>query len=390
MSKLAIITTHPIQYYAPVFQAIAKEHPDFKVFYTWGEDSVKKFDPDFRKTIEWDIPLLEGYDYQFLKNTSSNPGTSHFRGIVNPDAIQEIDRFKPDFILVYGWAWHSHLKIIRHYARKKKVWFRGDSTLLDATKGSKKIIRTFFLRWIYRHIDLAFYVGTQNKKYFQRFGLKEHQLKFAPHSIDNNRFSMDKKDEAARIREQIGIPATGIVLLFAGKLEPKKDPFTLLEAFEHLASENVFLLFAGNGVLEEELKARARRSVKKKAIFFLGFQNQSTMPALYQACQIFCLPSVGPGETWGLAVNEAMAARRPVVVSDKVGCAVDLVKEGINGYIFRNSDKEDLAHQLQNLIEKADQLEKFGAASQKIIENWSFENQVSLILEELNTVPCRK
>ncbi|MDB5208680.1 MAG: glycosyltransferase [Flavisolibacter sp.] len=386
MSRLAIVTTHPIQYYAPVFQAMAKKHPDTKVFYTWGEDSIQKFDPDFQKNIEWDIPLLEGYDYQFLKNTSSNPGTAHFKGIINPDAFRAIDEFNPDAILVYGWAWHSHLKIIRHYAKKKKVWFRGDSTLLDSTRGYKKFIRYVFLRWVYSHVDLAFYVGTQNKKYFQYFGLKDKQLKFAPHAIDNSRFSTDRKAEAGQLREQLHIPLSGKVVLFAGKLEPKKDPFTLLQAFEEVDDENLFLVFAGNGILEKELKERADQSVKKNNLAFLDFQNQSAMPVLYQACQIFCLPSVGPGETWGLAVNEAMAAGCAVIVSDKVGCAPDLVKEEKNGSIFRHKNSGDLARVIQSMIKKNDVLEESGEASKKIIENWSFEKQVSVILEELKKI----
>jgi len=390
MSRLAIVTTHPIQYYAPVFKALAQMHPQTKVFYTWGEDSVRKFDPDFKKVIEWDIPLLDGYDYQFLKNTSKQPGTSHFKGIVNPDAISQIDAFNPDVVLVYGWSWHSHLKIIRHYAKRKRVWFRGDSTLLDPSSSLKKILRGFFLRWVYRHVALAFYVGHQNKRYFQTFGLKENQLRFAPHSIDNSRFAKDRSEEAKALREKLGIPPEGIVVLFAGKLEPKKDPVTLLAAFEQLSNDSVCLLFAGNGVLEEALKSRAAQSLKKKAIFFLDFQNQSVMPTLYQICQLFCLPSAGPGETWGLAVNEAMAAGRAVLVSDKAGCAEDLVQEGINGSVFRNQDVKDLSQKLAKLTEDTTTLNAFGKASQQLIEKWSFENQVSLILKEINATVWSK
>lgn len=390
MSRLAIVTTHPIQYYAPVFKALARKHPQTKVFYTWGKDSIRKFDPDFKKVIEWDIPLLDGYAYQFLKNTAKDPGTSHFKGIVNPDAIAQIDAFNPDIILVYGWSWQSHLKIIRHYAKRKTVWFRGDSTLLDPSNRLKQILRGLFLRWVYRQVDTAFYVGQQNKQYFQAFGLKEKQLRFAPHSIDNSRFATDKSQEASQLRETLGIPPEGIVVLFAGKLEPKKDPFTLLDAFEQLTNDNVYLLFAGNGVLEEALKNRANESPKTKAIFFLDFQNQSTMPALYQACQIFCLPSAGPGETWGLAVNEAMAAGLAVLVSNKAGCAEDLVQEGINGSVFQSQNSQDLYEKLTWLTQDTAALKVLGKVSQQLIEKWSFENQVTLILNEINATKWSK
>src|SRR4051812_4674321 len=102
MKKLAIISTHPIQYYAPVFKMLSEEKGLFvKVFYTWGEESVSKFDPGFGKEIQWDIPILEGYDFEFLENKAKNPGSHHFNGIVNPAAIKRIEDFKPDVILVY-------------------------------------------------------------------------------------------------------------------------------------------------------------------------------------------------------------------------------------------------------------------------------------------------
>ena len=348
---------------------------------------MKKYDPDFKQQVEWDIPLLDHYDYVFLNNTSSNPGTASFRGINNPTAIKEIDAFNPDVILVYGWAWHSHLKIIRHYAGKKKIWFRGDSTLLDPQPKIKGFLRGLFLRWIYCNIDLAFYVGTRNKEYFRKFGVADKRLKFAPHAIDNNRFSTGRKVDAEGIRQSLGIPGDGILILFAGKMEPKKDPVSLLRAFLKMgSSDKIYLLFAGNGVLERELKHMAAGSEKNSQIFFLHFQNQQMMPALYQACQVFCLPSVGPGETWGLAVNEAMAAGTAVVVSDKVGCNVDLVKEGTNGLVFKAGDVADLTDKLTFLTDQNGRWMAFGSASQKLIQDWSFNAQVFSILEALNTI----
>jgi glycosyltransferase involved in cell wall biosynthesis len=385
MKRIAIVTTHPIQYYAPFFRLLNKEALVLKVFYTWGDGSIKKFDPDFQKVIQWDIPLLEGYQYQFLTNTSKNPGTHHFRGIITPEAIKEIEAFSPNAILIYGWSWQSHLTLIRYFSGKIPLWFRGDSTLLDQPPGVRKTIRRLYLRWVYRHVDLAFYVGQENKRYFKAFGLTEQQLRFAPHSIDNRRFAADRSAEAAQLREGLGIPPDGILILFAGKLEAKKDPEILLAAFESVPHDNVYLLFAGNGVLEARLQEKARECAKGRSIFFLPFQNQSAMPALYQACQLFCLPSAGPGETWGLAVNEAMAAGRAVLVSDKAGCAPDLVKEGVNGSVFRNRDLGDLTQKLGQLTADKGLLEAYGRASGRLIEKWGFDAQVSLILDELNT-----
>ncbi|MNI79776.1 UDP-D-galactose:(glucosyl)lipopolysaccharide-1,6-D-galactosyltransferase [compost metagenome] len=121
----------------------------------------------------------------------------------------------------------------------------------------------------------------------------------------------------------------------------------------------------------------------KRRIHFLDFQNQTAMPVVYQACDLFCLPSQGPGETWGLAVNEAMAAGKAVLVSDKVGCAADLVKPMINGAIFKSGDLADLKQKLKTLTENKTKLAQMGLASHQIIQDWSFEKQVKAIVNSI-------
>ena len=383
MKKLAIITTHPIQYYAPVFKLLHQRgNIGIKVFYTWGESSINKHDPGFNKNIEWDVPLLDGYPYEWVKNTSKRPGTHHFNCIINPDLINQVKAWQPDAVLVYGWALNSHLKVIRYFKGKIAVFFRGDSTLLDETRGAKSLLRTIFLRWVYHHIHHAFYVGTNSKAYFKKYGLTDAQLDLAPHAIDNKRFAEDKTGEAQLLRRQLSIPNTDIVILFAGKMEEKKAPLLLLEAFFSLNKQGTHLLFTGNGPLEDELKLKAKGNAN---VHFIGFQNQSRMPVVYQACDLFCLPSSGPGETWGLAINEAMASGKPVLGSDKVGAAVDLVAPGRNGAIFKALSLADLIYNLNKLTACGkSELSKMGKHSKEIIETYSFENQVKVIEAAVN------
>lgn len=420
MKSLAIIVTHPIQYYVPVYQLLAKRS-HLKVFYTWGEQgAASKYDPDFQKHIRWDMPLLEGYDFEFLENTAKNPGSHHFKGIVNPELIKKIKAFQPDAILVYGWAYQSHLSVMRYFQGKTPVWFRGDSNLMDETSILRKLIRKFFLTWVYQHIDIAFIVGTANQEYFKAFGLKAHQLVFAPHAVDNKRFAANRSVEAFKLRHELGIAINDTLILFAGKLEEKKDPILLLQAFIEInlqwpeneqpltinekqstinkkrkktndqrstindkRSTTNHLLFVGNGALEEILKDQ-RSQYQKDNIHFLDFQNQSRMPAVYQACDLFCLPSQGPGETWGLAINEAMAAGKAILVSDRVGSAEDLVSEERNGSIFHSGHLTDLKNKLQILTADREQLSAMGQASKEMIQNWTFEHQVNALIKTLN------
>jgi len=367
--RLAIITTHPIQYYAPVFRLLhQRQKIEINVFYTWGEKAQEKFDPGFGKTVAWDIPLLDGYPYEWVTNTAADAGSHHFKGIVNPDLINQVIAWKADAILVFGWAYDSHLKVLRHFKNKMPVYFRGDSTLLDEKKDIKSLLRLIRLKWVYRHIDHAFYVGTNNKRYFKKYGLKETQLSFVPHAVDNERFAADRTTEAIEMRQKLGISPNDKVVLFAGKFEEKKSPELLLDAFLALNMPAAHLLFVGDGVLKNDLKTSAGNN---SHIHFMSFQNQLYMPVVYQACDIFCLPSKGPGETWGLAVNEAMATGKPVLVSDKCGCAIDLVTAG-NGTIFRSQDMQQVTEGLKKLLSSDALLNKYGQQSKVIIKDWNF------------------
>ena len=334
--RLAIVTSHPIQYNAPWFRLLGKSsaiHPG--VFYTWEQSAAgPKYDPDFKERIEWDIPLLEGYEYCFVKNKSSDPGTHHFRGLVNPTLNAEIAAWRPDAILVYGWNFDSHLKCLRHFHRRLPILFRGDSTLLDERPGFRRQLRRWFLKWVYGHIDYALYVGANNKKYFLKHGLREGQLVYAPHAIDNSRFEepdVHYRELASGWRGRLGIADDDLVLLFAGKLEPKKDPFFLLEITGRIPDPRLKIIIAGTGVLEARLQEAASSDAR---IHFIGFQNQQQMPVVYRLGDVYILPSRGPGETWGLGVNEAMASGCAIMMSEKAGGSTDLVEEGVNGIRF--------------------------------------------------------
>ncbi|TSJ35979.1 glycosyltransferase family 4 protein [Mucilaginibacter corticis] len=371
MRKLAIVTTHPIQYYAPLFQLLnSRGRINIKVFYTLGKPGKPRNDPGFGKPVSWDIPLLEGYDFEWIQNTAAKPGSDHFCGVVNPGVTDRIKEWAPDAILIYGWAYHGHLQVMRFFKNKVPVYFRGDSTLLNEKPGLKQLFKTLFLRWVYRHVDHAFYVGQHNKAYFKKYGLKEHQLSFAPHAIDNKRFEEKRTDEVKELHASLNLNAEDILVLFAGKLEPVKNVATLLSAFINLDRENLHLLLVGNGVNEPELKSMAHASSYSSNIHFLDFKNQSYMPVLYQSADLFCLPS--KSETWGLSVNEAMACSKAILVSDKVGCAPDLVKEGLNGAVFEAGSVPDLSATLDRITGSKNQLGELGRRSALMIGHWDF------------------
>jgi glycosyltransferase involved in cell wall biosynthesis len=387
MRRLAIITTHPIQYNAPLFALLYERQAiEIKVFYTWGESVLdEKYDPGFGKIIEWDIPLLRGYPFEFLENVAEDKGSHHFKGIDNPLIIESVMNFNPDALLVYGWSFKSHLKVLRYFKKKLPVIFRGDSTLLDEGSFLKAIQRSFFLKWIYRHTDFALFVGRNNFNYFRKNGLSPHQLIYAPHAIDNDRFAVINeacKTYANNLREKLKISEDSLVFLFAGKMEQKKDPAILLQAFtQSNFNQSVFLMMVGNGELDVALR---EKYANIPGIHFIDFQNQQLMPAVYEIADVFVLPSRGPGETWGLSVNEAMANGNAVIVSDKCGCAEDLIKNGINGYIFKAGDVDNLIKVLKNMNEHRDAISIMKQESKRIIGGFTFEKVAETIERVVN------
>ena len=378
MKKLAIITTHPIQYNAPLFRLLSQRGKiEIKVFYTWEQSKEQIFDIKFGKEVKWDIPLLEGYNFAFVQNTSKNPNSLTFGGIKNPSLNEEIEDWQADALLVYGWSHLSHLRAMRYFKGKIPVYFRGDSTLIDEVAGVKTFLRRAVLSYIYRLVDFAFYVGTKNKEYFLKHGLKEKQLIFAPHAIDNNRFAENSDEfeqKAKNWRKELGL-LDKLVVLYVGKFEKKKNPLLLIKVAEQL--QQYHFLFVGNGEIEEQMKTLAGINVT-----FLPFQNQSIMPVVYRLGDVFVLPSQGPAETWGLAVNEAMACSKAVVVSNKVGCAGDLVKNNENGFVFDSNDIDDLKQKISFFDKK--KAVSCGNNSLKKIKDWSFSAIANILENKIN------
>lgn len=362
--KLAFIVSHPIQYYVPLYQRLAtRSDITIKVFFTWhaGEAAVR--DRGFGIPVAWDVPLTQGYEFELVPNRSSDPGTHHFRGLRNPSLVRRVMAWQPDIVHITGWAWQSHLISLRAFAgRGIPRLFRGDSHLLDETRRNFRWWLTrVLLRQIYKWPTAFLVVGGANRAYYQAFGVAADRLFPCPHSIDVTRFAEPAAllDQQAREwRRQLGIAEERCVLVYAGKFERKKRPLHLMRAVRDLA-EDVVLVMVGSGELEADVRALAAQVPHRFVV--LPFQNQSRMPLVYRLGDLFVLPSAY-NETWGLAVNEAMACGRAVLVSNRVGCAQDLV-DTATGRVFLCEDQASLPRALAVLVRDRSRLAAMGRAA---------------------------
>ena len=349
--RLAVVLSHPIQYYSPWFRWM-RQHSDlnFKVWYLSDFGLRAAPDEKFGKTFAWDTDLTSGYDWEVVPNTSKKPDTLRFSGLKNPELFPRLEADRPVALLLFGYNYHTHLRLIA-WARRRKtpLIFRGDSHVLG--RGKLPFWKHTLLRVLYRQFAAFTYVGSANRDYFRYVGVPDRKLFFAPHAVDQSLYDPNRADHrsaALALRTSLSLAADAQVVLFAGKLIASKQPLALLEVFLSNDFPNTVLVFSGDGPEKELLQQKAANAANR--VHFLPFANQSEMPARYALANLFVLPSGGYYETWGLAVNEAMHFGVPCLVSDRVGCQRDLITDGETGWVFRADQPQSLAQKLRDAL----------------------------------------
>lgn len=382
-ARLAVVVSHPIQYYAPWFQHLAAGPVrDLRVFHLWDAGARERLDLAFGVKVAWDVPLLEGYPWEWVPNRSGDPGTHHFGGLDNPDLVGRLAAWQPDGVLLFGYAWKTHLRVLLSpKLRRVPILLRGDSHLLASPpRGGRGRVTTLLRRMLFRRVQGFLAVGQANAEFYRWHGVPDSRIFRVPHCVDNQRFAEASGDReaVARWRSEAGIAAEEGVFLFAGKFEEKKRPLDLVEAYRRWVSglppgaKAPVLLMVGQGALQDALRARAAIVPSPGRVVFVPFQNQSRMPLAYAAANLLVLPSHGPSETWGLAVNEAMVCGCPAVVSSHVGCGPDLVRPGVNGWRFPAGDIDALAGVLREAFRDLARLEEMGRRARQVVEEFSY------------------
>ncbi|RMG37969.1 MAG: glycosyltransferase [Methanobacteriota archaeon] len=353
IKQIVFLNSHPIQYFAPLYQYLSEHGLPIEVWYCSDESIRGAKDPGFQTQVKWDIPLLSGYSFRFLKNHSPLPGVSRgFWGLINLEVLHLLKTQPPSLIIVHGWNYFTNLLTLNLSKRYSHfVGLRGESPYNQEQNKSffKKHVKQMVLKyWLFQKIDFFFFIGQQNKEFYKSLKVPERKLKFTPYCVDNHRFQKETEKlipRKFRLRKELGIPERAYVILYVGKLINKKRPMDLIRAFELSNITNKYLLMVGDGPLREKIE---RRLMEKKLVnvSITGFINQSELPKYYSVADVLVLCS-GIGETWGLVVNEAMNFGLPIIISDMPGSAYDLVEHGKNGYRFQTGDIDQLAHYLE-------------------------------------------
>jgi len=368
---LAIVTSHPIQYQAPLWRALAADgHVPFEVWFLTPHAVQPSRDREFGRTFAWDVDLLSGYPNRFLA-VEKGWRLDRFNGIkLQRSWPTELAEHKVTALWLEGWRFRTLWQAAAAAHRRRiPVWLRGENHGLAPEPALKRLAKRVALGWFFRRVDRFLCIGTANERFYRGHAVPPERLSRAPYCVDNARFAAAARELAPQrdeLRRRWNIAPEAFCVLFCGKLISKKRPLDLLAAARltpRLAGRPVHLLFAGDGELAKELRT-GLAAPGAPAGTLTGFLNQTEIPAAHVAADCLVLPS-DYGETWGLVVNEALAAGRPAIVSDHCGCAEDLAAPLGPAHVFRCGDVRTLAESLRAVAERppgAEMLARLSAA----------------------------
>jgi glycosyltransferase involved in cell wall biosynthesis len=374
MPDLKIFATHPVQYLVPFYRELIEAGLEIEVgYYHQGTAGRVGRDAEFGIDIEWDIDLLTGYRYHiFLSQMATYTVSEQIK--LAPKFLRWASRGRQTPLLLIGWSleivWLVWL--LRNSCRAP-VMLLSETTPLSFAASPKPRWRRALLSWLLRNTSACLFIGTRNRDFYSTMQVPDERLFFVPYSIDNARFSREALKCMPRRQElcqQYGLDPGLPAFLSCGKLIPKKRPLQLFEAYMAAGlKDRAQLLYVGEGMLRPEIECRIQNAGARH-VHLIGFFNQTQMPLAYVLGEILCLIS-DPTETWGLVVNEALACGRPVIVSETVGCAPDLVGEE-NGWVVPLDDLDMLVKTLLNAYERREEWPRIGQRGREKVAEHKF------------------
>ncbi|MEZ5899134.1 MAG: glycosyltransferase family 4 protein [Hyphomicrobiaceae bacterium] len=352
-----------------------------------------RYDPQFGRSLAWDIDLLSGYNHEFV-DTIEGSSQSSFLWLRLPSGFtRKIVADGADTLWIQGWQVAAYWQAV-HQARQQNlpIWLRAETNLRSTSHGWKQMLKAPLLAWLLSSVDRFLCIGEANREYFVSQGISSDRLARAPYCVDNERFSQAHDhliNRRRELRHHWNIPPDATCLLFVGKLIEKKRPQDLIDAANLVMARRperpVHLLFVGTGEFLDSLRANSsvvfdfdanlsRRRDNYVSTSFAGFLNQSEISKAYTAADCLVLPSQAT-ETWGLVVNEAMASGLPAIVSDACGCSDDLIKPIRPDLCFPVADTAALARAIESFISRP----QSASEVQSLISNYDILRTVEAV-----------
>jgi glycosyltransferase involved in cell wall biosynthesis len=380
--RVLAVASHPAQYQAPLFRRMAaRDDLDLRVAYCTLRGAQAAHDREFGTRVQWDVPLLDGYTWTHVPNRGS--GGEGFWGLRNPGLWRVVRDGHFEAVLCYVSYLRATFWIARAAAKvsRSAFLFGTDTTTLTPRDGSvwKRSGKRVIWPLLYRLADQVIVPSSGSRDLMRSLGLPDDRVTMTPYVVDNDWWlARASRVDRAAVRSTWGVAPADGVILFCAKLQPWKRPVDLLRAFAAARIPNTRLVFAGEGPLRAQLEKESADLGVSKRVLFLGFVNQSQLPAIYTAADLMVLPSTY--EPFGVVVNESMLCGCPVAASDHVGAARDLIVHGDTGFVYPCGNIEGLAQILREAFGDRAKLSAAGAAAQARMQSWSPRENIDATL----------
>lgn len=374
MKKLAIITTHPIQYQTPLFKKLAKKLPNLQVFFASRHGlSSKYIDPEFKKNIKWDIGsrMLDGYKSEFSKNQNKNINQFSLNFL---NLEKKLIKGNFDHILVLGWNNLLYINAILYALKHKiKLILRVETNLLLKINPIKRLIKTIILKNLFKKINYFLAIGILNKNFLLNHNVPKKKIYPGPYFVDNNFFSKKIKKKSESKKK---------IVLFVGKLIQRKNPFEFLNLAQmFLKNKKIQFIMIGDGILKKECQKFINKR-RLNNVSLIGFVNQTQLKKYYQKSDLLIVPSYY--ETWGLVINEAFASNIPVICSENCGASKDLILNGKTGFTYPTNELKILYTKTNKILKNKSLSNKLRTNISRKIKDYDVDISANSILKILD------
>ncbi len=390
--RLAIVTSHPIQYQGPLFRML-HEHPRIEATALFCSDHGQRptFDAEFATSFAWQTPFTEGYPHEYLPSLKPNAGPTGFFDLVNPRLWTELTPARFDAVMLVGWALASYwLALAAARAHRLPVLLRADtvSEAWHERPAWRELARKAVLTGFFHNVDAFLSVGSLTTATYRDFGVPEERIFLAPHAVDNA-FFLAQADAArprrAELRRALGVADDRPIVVVVGKLIERKAPFDALEAFRRVRRELAAkLVFVGEGPLRGALEQEIARHGLQDDVAITGFRQQHELGDSYGAADAMLFPT--HYETWGLVVNEAMLFGLPVFCTERVPAHHDLILPDRTGDTYPAGDLDALTALLRRHLANPAKLHAMGVHALQHIKGWGFEQCVEATAAALERI----
>jgi glycosyltransferase involved in cell wall biosynthesis len=363
---------------------------DFQVAYCSLRGAEAGHDPEFGRSVKWDVPLLDGYTWTHVPNRGS--GSESFFGMRNPGLWKFIRGGQFDALICFVSYLRSTFWISYLAARicDLPFIFGTDASSIEPRDGRKwkRVLKRLAWPLLFRLSSQVLTASSAGQAVMRSLGIPEQRISMTLDTVDNDWWTAESgRVDRARVRVGLGLNPDDKVILLCGKLQPWKRPLDVLRAFAAAEIPQSILVFAGDGPLRANIESEAAALGLGDRLRMLGFVNQSQLPGVYRACDVMVIAS--DYEPFGLVVNEAMLCGCVVVASDKVGACRDLIVANATGFVYRCGDVHALASVLRGVFAEPHSLHEISNRARTEIQNWSPQASATALVDAIDRAASR-